>query len=169
MKFFFTSSNNKEALKAQKKFTKKFTQYSPKESDVIIPIGGDGFLLKCLHDYNYLNKPFYGINYGSIGFLMNNQNGKKLDKIIKSSQKIELKALEMKAKDVKGKYYKSIAFNEVSLMRQTQQAAKINIKINNIKRMNQLICDGVMVSTAAGSTAYNLSAHGSIIPLESKL
>ena len=107
MKFFFTSSNTKEALNAQKKFIKKFTQYPPNESDVIIPIGGDGFLLKCLHDYNYLNIPFYGINYGSIGFLMNNQNGKKLDKIIKSSQKIELKALEMKAKDVKGKYYKS--------------------------------------------------------------
>ena len=169
MKFYFTSSNTKVALNAKKKFINKFSQYRPTESDVIIPIGGDGFLLKCLHDYNHLNKPFYGINYGSIGFLMNNQNEKKLDKIIKSSQKIELKALEMKAKDVKGKYYKSIAFNEVSLMRQTQQAAKINIKINNIKRMNQLICDGVMVSTAAGSTAYNLSAHGSIIPLESKL
>ena len=67
----------------KKKFIKKFTQYPPNESDVIIPIGGDGFLLKCLHDYNYLNIPFYGINYGSIGFLMNNQNGKKLDKIIK--------------------------------------------------------------------------------------
>ena len=99
---------------------------------------------------------------------MNNQNGKKLDKIIKSSQKIELKALEMKAKDVKGKYYKSIAFNEVSLMRQTQQAAKINIKINNIKRMDELICDGIMVSTAAGSTAYNLSVHGPVLNLNSR-
>ena len=169
MKLHFTSSNTKEASNAKKKFIDRFNQCSPEKSDVIIPIGGDGFLLKCLHDYNHLNKPFYGINYGSIGFLMNNQNEKKIDRIIKSAQKIELKALEMKAKDVSGKKFKSIAFNEVSLMRQTHQAAKISIKINNIKRMNELICDGVMVSTAAGSTAYNLSAHGSIIPLESKL
>ena len=169
MKFYFISSNSIEAIKAKNKFIKKYGQTNAKKADYLIPIGGDGFLLKCLHDYNHLNKPFYGINYGSIGFLMNNQNGKKLDKIIKSAQKIELKALEMKAKDVNKKKFTSIAFNEVSLMRQTHQAAKISIKINNIKRMDELICDGIMVSTAAGSTAYNLSAHGSIIPLESKL
>ena len=169
MKFFFVSSNTSEAIKAKKKYIKKYNQSKIDDADTIIPIGGDGFLLKSLHDYKDYNKPFYGINYGSIGFLMNAETKKDLNKIILSSQNIKLKALNMIAKDIKGKSYKSIAFNEVSIMRQTHQAAKIRININDIKRMDELICDGVMVSTAAGSTAYNLSAHGSIIPLDYKL
>ena len=170
MKFFFDSSENNDALSAKENFIKKYGQNKVEEAEIIIPIGGDGFLLKSLHDYKHYNKPFYGINYGSIGFLMNKNNSdENLDKIILSAQKIKLKPLKMKAKNSKGEYYKSFAFNEVSLMRQTHQAAKISIKINDIERMNKLICDGVLVSTAAGSTAYNLSAHGSIIPLDSNL
>ena len=169
MKFFFDSLDSIDALATKEKFISKYGQYKAEKADVIIPIGGDGFFLKSLHDYNQFNKPFYGINYGSIGFLMNNENDDKLDNIISLSQKIELKALKMKAKNNKGKIFESIAFNEVSLMRQTHQAAKITININDIERMNELICDGILVSTAAGSTAYNLSAHGSIIPLDSKL
>ena len=106
---------------------------------LIIPIGGDGFLLKSLHDYKDLNKSFYGINYGSVGFLMNNQSNEELEEIIISAQKIELKPLQMKAINNKGEIYNSIAFNEVSLMRQTYQAAKISIKINEIERMKELI------------------------------
>jgi len=101
--------------------------------------------------------------------LMNSQSDQNLETIINNSQKIILNPLQMKATDKENKIFNSIAYNEVSIMRQTHQAAKINIKINDIERMNGLICDGVLVSTAAGSTAYNLSAHGSIIPLDSNL
>ena len=169
MKFFFNSSDLDDALLAKKKFIDTYGQYKADKADVIIPIGGDGFLLKSLHDFKHFNKPFYGINHGSIGFLMNAESDEKLDKIISSAQKIELKPLDMKAKNNKGESFESIAFNEVSIMRQTHQAAKITIKINDIVRINELICDGVLVSTAAGSTAYNLSAHGTIIPLDSRL
>ena len=169
MKFFFISSDSREAISAKKKLIGVYGQNSVEKADVIIPLGGDGFLLKSLHDFNKLNKPFYGMNYGSIGFLMNSDYNEKLDKIISSAQKIKLKPLNMKAKNNNGESFKSIAFNEVSIRRQTHQAAKISIRINDIERMKELICDGVLVSTAAGSTAYNLSAHGSIIPLDSKL
>ena len=136
---------------------------------MIIPIGGDGILLKSLHDFNELNKPFFGINYGSIGFLMNSTSSKNLKEVIKNSKSTDLKPLKMIAKDEDNKIFDSIAYNEVSLMRQSHQASKFQIKINDITRMNELICDGVLVSTSAGSTAYNLSAHGSILPLDSKL
>ena len=169
MKFYFNSSNADEAVNAKNKYIERYNQCKIEDADIIVPIGGDGFLLKSLHDYKSFNKPFYGINYGSIGFLMNTESKESLDKIILSAQKITLKPLKMKTKNVHGDIYESIAFNEVSLMRQTHQAAKISININDINRMKELICDGVMVSTAAGSTAYNLSAHGSIIPLNSNL
>ena len=169
MKFFFNSSNNIEALKAKNKFINKYGQHESKDADIIVPIGGDGFLLKNLHNFNQLDIPFFGINYGSIGFLMNVETKEKLENIIQNSQEIVLKTLEIIATDIKDKIFTSIAYNEVSLMRQTHQAAKINIEINKIERINELICDGVLVSTPAGSTAYNLSAHGSIIPLDSNL
>ena len=169
MKIFFTSANTEDAAKAKNLYVKKYGQSSLVESDIIAPIGGDGFLLKNLHDYNELNKPFYGINYGSIGFLMNSESDEDLKKIIIEAQKINIKPLEMIATNNKKEIFKSIAYNEVSLMRQSHQAAKIQILINDIKRMEELICDGILVSTAAGSTAYNLSAHGSIIPLDANL
>ena len=169
MKFYFTSSNSREAITTKKKYQAKYGQNNAENSDIIVPIGGDGFLLKTLHDYKKFKKSFYGINCGSIGFLMNNESKINLKEIIENSQKIKLKPLNMIVINNKDKKFESIAFNEVSLMRQTHQAAKIKIEINGIERMKELICDGILVSTAAGSTAYNLSAHGSIIPLESKL
>ena len=169
MKFHFTSSTSKEAINAEKKLINKYSQNAPNDADVINPIGGDGFLLKCLHDYNNLNKPFFGINFGSVGFLMNSALENNLTEIIKISKKTEFRPLKMKAVNINGKEFKSIAYNEVSLMRQTHQAAKVKIKINNIIRMDELVCDGVLLSTAAGSTAYNFSAHGSILPLDSAL
>ena len=169
MKFFFSSIDTLEAKKAKNIYQKKYGQVSAENSDVIVAIGGDGFLLKTIHDFRHMQKSFYGINYGSIGFLMNNENSLDLVEIIRKSQKIKLKPLIMKGKNAKNELFESIAFNEVSLIREAHQAAKLMIKINNITRMNELICDGILVSTPAGSTAYNFSAHGSIIPLESKL
>ena len=169
MKFHFISSKTKEASNATQKLIKKYGQNSPNDSDVIIPIGGDGFLLKCLHDFNNLNIPFFGINFGSIGFLMNNLGDNNLEEIVKKANKSEFKPLKMEAIDNNDKIFESIAYNEVSIMRQTHLATKVQIKINNVVRMDELICDGVLVSTAAGSTAYNLSAHGNILPLDSNL
>ncbi len=169
MKYHFISSNTVEANKAKKEYINSYSQTEPELADVIVPIGGDGILLKTLHDFNKLDKPFFGINYGSVGFLMNSTSNKNLDELINNSKSTNLNPLKMIAIDVSNNEHESIAYNEVSLMRQSHQASKFQIKINNITRMNELICDGVLVSTSAGSTAYNLSAHGSILPLDSKL
>ena len=169
MKFHFISSNTSEAIKAKKEYIDTYNQTAPELADIIIPIGGDGILLKSLHDFNELDKPFFGINYGSVGFLMNSSRNKDLNTVVKNSKSTDLKPLKMTAIDEDNKIYDSIAYNEVSLMRQSHQASKFQIKINDTTRMNELICDGVLVSTSAGSTAYNLSAHGSILPLDSKL
>jgi len=169
MKFHFISSNTSEAIKAKKEYIDTYNQTAPELADIIIPIGGDGILLKSLHDFNELDKPFFGINYGSVGFLMNSSSNKDLNTVVKNSKSTDLKPLKMTVVDEDNKIYDSIAYNEVSLMRQSHQASKFQIKINDTTRMNELICDGVLVSTSAGSTAYNLSAHGSILPLDSKL
>ena len=169
MKYHFISSNTLEANKAKKDYISSYNQTDPELADIIVPIGGDGILLKSLHDFNKLNKPFFGINYGSVGFLMNSISNHNLEELVNNSKSTNLKPLKMLAMDEKNNQYDSIAYNEVSLMRQSHQASKFQIKINNISRMDELICDGVLVSTSAGSTAYNLSAHGSILPLDSKL
>ena len=111
MKFFFDSSESNNAKLAKEKFIKVYGQTTPENANIIVPIGGDGFLLKLLHDLKHFNKPFYGINYGSIGFMMNSKNGEDLEKIISNAQKIELKPLKMKAKNNKEEIFLSIAFN----------------------------------------------------------
>ena len=169
MKFHFISSNSNDAQNAKEEYINTYSQTDPEFADIIVPIGGDGILLKSLHDFNELNKPFFGINYGSVGFLMNSSSNKSLRELIENSKSTDLKPLKMIAEDINNKNHESIAYNEVSLMRQSHQASKIQIEINNVIRMHELICDGVLVSTSAGSTAYNLSAHGSILPLDSKL
>ena len=169
MKFHFLSSESAEAKEAEKKLVDMYGQNSAKEADCIIPIGGDGLLLKSLHSLNNLNKPFFGINYGSIGFLMNNIIEKDLNETINSAKKSYFKPLKMTATSIDNQVFEAYAYNEVSLMRQTHLASKIKIKINDVIKMEELICDGVLVSTSAGSTAYNLSAHGSILPLDSNI
>tara|TARA_B100001778_G_scaffold326388_1_gene323009 strand:- start:70 stop:828 length:759 start_codon:yes stop_codon:yes gene_type:complete len=169
MKFYFSNSKSKEAIEAKEYLVSKYGQNQPEDADIIVPIGGDGFMLKNLHDFHQLNKPFFGINCGSVGFLMNAKNDEDLEILVKQSHETILYPLQMNATDSNNKSFTSIAFNEVSMMRQTHQASKIKIKINEIERIKELVCDGVLVATAAGSTAYNLSAHGSIIPLNSNL
>ena len=169
MKFHFLSSNNPEAKENEKELVKLYGQNSLEEADYIVPIGGDGLLLKSLHNYSKLNRPFFGINFGSIGFLMNNIINKDLNEIVNHSKKSIFKPLKMSAKSIDNKIYEAYAYNEVSLMRQTHLASKIKIKINDQIKMEELICDGILLSTSAGSTAYNLSAHGSILPLDSNI
>jgi len=169
MKFHFLSSDNPKANEAERKLIEMYGQNTAENSDYIIPIGGDGLLLKSLHSLNNLNKPFFGINFGSIGFLMNNIIDQDLNETISKAKKSYFKPLKMTAKSVDDQIYEAYAYNEVSLMRQTHLASKIKIKINDEIKMEELICDGVLVSTSAGSTAYNLSAHGSILPLDSNI
>ncbi len=169
MKFHFLSSNNPEAKENEKELVKLYGQNSLEDAEYIVPIGGDGLLLKSLHNYSKLNKPFFGINFGSIGFLMNNIINKDLNEIVNHSKKSIFKPLKMSAKSIDNKIFEAYAYNEVSLMRQTHLASKIKIKINDQIKMEELICDGILLSTSAGSTAYNLSAHGSILPLDSNI
>ena len=169
MKFHFLSSDNPEAKQTEKKLKSMYGQNTAENADYIIPIGGDGLLLKTLHNLNKLNVPFFGINYGSIGFLMNNIVNKDLNETVSNAKKSYFKPLKMTATSNNNELFEAYAYNEVSLMRQTHLASKVKIKINDEIKMNELICDGVLVSTSAGSTAYNLSAHGSILPLDSNI
>lgn len=148
--------------------SKLITTPCPKDSDLIIVIGGDGMMLHAMQQYMHLNIPFYGINAGSIGFLMNNFNCNKFLENIKHSLITKLYPLEMNAINRDGEEFNALAINEVSIFRQTNQAAKFKIKINDIERI-ELSADGALVSTPAGSSAYNLSAGGKIVPLNANV
>ena len=159
---------NIKSLTFKKKIEKIFTSISLKKSNLIIIIGGDGFMLNSLKKNFKYNKPFYGINSGTYGFLMNKFNYSSLYRNIASAEQVEIKPLKMKVIKKNNKISKSIAINEVSILRQSKQAATISIKNKKKIIINKLISDGVLVSTPAGSTAYNLSIHGPILDLNSK-
>lgn len=154
-----------EAQAALKALKAKVNLVAPKDASVIVALGGDGFLLQTLHRFIGQNLPIFGMNCGSVGFLMNDFRAEGLPKRIAAASAVELFPLRMRAQTVGGKVTEALAINEVSLLRQTRQAAKLRILIDGVERMPELVCDGVLVATPAGSTAYNLSAHGPIIPL----
>lgn len=133
--------------------------------DVVVVLGGDGFMLQCLHKLMRSRLAFYGMNCGSVGFLMNQYSPDHLPERITSARMSTLYPLHMFARRVTGKVSQALAFNEVSLFRQSRQAAKIRVTIDHVVRIDEMICDGVLASTPAGSTAYNFSAGGPIIPL----
>ena len=167
-KFFYIFDKSSNAQKFKKKILKKSNNYNLKKAEVIVVVGGDGFMLKNLRKYNKHNKPFYGINSGNFGFLMNKLDNKNIqNKIIKSKKTIikPLKIIATRYKKSKKKYL--MAINEVSLLRQSRQTAFLNIKIRKKNLIKKLVADGVLVSTPAGSTAYNLSVHGPILSLNS--
>ncbi|MEO5628931.1 MAG: NAD kinase, partial [Thermomonas sp.] len=141
--------------------------HAPEDADVIVALGGDGFMLQTLHRHGGLGKPVYGMKLGSVGFLMNQYRavGDDLIERIRAAEPAVLHPLEMLAQTESGTTVGSLAYNEVSLLRQTRQAAHISIELNGQVRLDELICDGVMVATPAGSTAYNFSASGPILPL----
>ena len=165
MKICFVCFDDEDSIKIKNKFVEKYNNTLPQESDVIVALGGDGFLLKTIHEFQNLNKPIYGMNIGNIGFLMNQYQEEKLVETVSKAQQINIKPINLKATSIDNKTFESIAFNEITLIRKSSQAAKLLIKINNITRMKELVCDGVLIATPAGSTAYNLSAHGPIVPL----
>ncbi len=139
------------------------------DAQVVVSLGGDGFMLETLHEMLGRNVPVYGMNCGSVGFLMNAFNEEDLPGRLSRSQAANLTPLRMHAVTNTGRVEEALAFNEVSLLRQLRQAAKIRITIDGRVRLAELSCDGVLVSTPAGSTAYNLSAHGPIVPLSANL
>jgi len=141
--------------------------------EIIVVVGGDGTMLHAIHQYMNLDIPFYGINTGNLGFLMNkahkNISSKSLQKNIDTATEVKLKLLEMTAIDIKNNQHKALAVNEVSLLRESHQASKISIEVNGQTQLNNLIGDGLIISTPAGSTAYNCSAGGPIIPITANL
>ncbi|WP_455479874.1 NAD kinase [Bartonella sp. B23] len=168
-RFHFISAETIDATKASHKLISIYGHSSLEESDVIVAIGGDGTMLQTVRDVMNTGKPIYGMNQGSVGFLMNEFHEQKLPSRIAVAHKKEIHPLRMIAKAECQEYIETLAINEVSLFRQSYQAAKIRISIDDSVRMEQLNCDGILVATPAGSTAYNLSAHGPILPLMAPL
>ena len=162
------SDNNQRSLKIKSIIKKKINQNKVKRSNITIVIGGDGFMLQTLKKYRKSKKFFYGVNSGNYGFLMNKFSSKNIVKNLTKAHMISISPLEMTVKNKNNKIKKSIAINEVSVLRQSRQAASLSIKQGSQKIIKNLVSDGVLVSTPAGSTAYNLSVHGPILSLNSK-
>jgi len=167
-KIHFAIDTNVKADTSQKALLKRYKNYLPNQSGVIVVIGGDGFMLKTLKKYQKYNKPFYGMNRGTFGFLMNKFKSKNIEKFISRAKTISISALEMHANTINNVKKTAIAINEISLLRQGRQAASLQISNGKKIVIKKLISDGVLVSTPAGSTAYNLSVHGPILSLDSK-
>lgn len=168
----FVASDSSKSIKIRDELLSHVKMHEMKDGsnvNVIVVIGGDGELLHVLHKYMHLGLPFYGVNSGSIGFLMNDLGPQEFAGKLKSATETVLYPLEMTAIDVHGKKHSAIAFNEVSIFRLTNQAAKFRIKVDGVTRMETLVADGALVSTPAGSSAYNSSAGGPIVPLGSKV
>ena len=165
---FLISDNTRKSIHIKKKIIKFINLVSPLNAKLFLVIGGDGFMLKTLKKYHDYKIPFYGINSGSYGFLMNKFSPKKFIMNIKKSKNIKVKPLIMKSVNNKNFSKIAMAINEISILRQGRQTAKISIKKNNIYLIKKLISDGVLISTPAGSTAYNLSVHGPILDINSK-
>ena len=163
---FFDKTKN--SLKIKSSLEKKIQSISLTKSKLIVVIGGDGFMLQTLKKFYKLKKPFYGVNSGHYGFLMNRFSNKNFFKNLTSAKLIQIHPLEMKVRTKNNQLKKSIAINEVSILRQSRQAASLLIKSGSKQIIKKLISDGVLVSTPAGSTAYNLSVHGPILKLNSK-
>ncbi len=166
IKPFIISDNNQKSLKIKKEILKIFKNNFLKKLNTTIVIGGDGFMLKTLKKNKLSNKIFYGVNSGNYGFLMNKFSKKSFIKNINTSKMISISPLEMTLKK-KNKVRKFLAINEVSILRQSRQAANLSIKNKSTFIMKNLVSDGVLISTPAGSTAYNLSVHGPILSLDS--
>lgn len=165
----FAASDAPEAQRAAEDLIALYGQHDPARADVIVALGGDGFMLQTLHRTMNSGKLVYGMNRGSIGFLMNRYSTENLHERLENAVENAFRPLEMQTVDTDGKTFSALAINEVYLFRQSYQAAKLRVSVDGRTRLEELVCDGVLLSTPAGSTAYNLSAHGPILPLEAPL
>ena len=165
MKLAFEAATTDEAKAARDSLSRRYDAVSREDADVIVALGGDGHMLETLRANTDLGKPIYGMNRGTVGFLMNHYDEEGLVTRIRNAVANTLYPLRMHAVTRSGEEHAALAINEVSLFRESAQAAKISIVVDGKPRLAELVCDGVLVATPAGSTAYNLSAHGPIIPL----
>jgi len=169
IKFALVATESAEAQAAEARLKARYATVPPEKADIIVALGGDGFMLETLHRFIARERPIYGMNCGTIGFLMNLYDEDALPQRLARAKMAELSPLQMIAQTQDGETHEAIAINEVSLYRQRHQAAKIRITVDGIVRLEELVCDGVLVATPAGSTAYNLSAHGPIVPIGAPL
>jgi NAD+ kinase len=165
----FVASDRPEAIDAKARLSSLYGAVGEDESDVVVALGGDGFMLETLHRNLAMRRPIYGMNRGSVGFLMNDYREDQLMERIAAAEQAIIHPLRMTAVDSQGACHNALAINDVSLLRETRQTAKLRIIIDGRSRLEELICDGALVSTPAGSTAYNLSAHGPIIPIDAQV
>ena len=164
-KIGFEASDVPAAQDALKELTKRYRAAAPQEADVIVALGGDGFMLETLHKHLRRGVAIYGMHRGSLGFLMNGYAPEELDQRIANARPVRVHPLAMTARDQHGKEHQALAINEVSLLRQSRQTAKLRVSVDASVELDELMADGIILATPVGSTAYNLSAHGPIIPL----
>lgn len=171
MAFAFFAANTPLAQAARKELVARYGESTPENAEALVALGGDGFMLQALHEALRLNRPVYGMNRGTVGFLMNGFSTDDLPSKVDAARAVTLHPLRMSAETMgqegrmEPESISALAFNEVSLFRETRQAARIRILVDGIERLDSLTCDGVLLATPAGSTAYNLSAHGPIVPI----
>lgn len=167
MRISFRASPSPTALAAYTALAARYGDEPVKTAEAIVALGGDGFMLQTLHETQSLGLPVYGMNCGTIGFLMNAYNEEGLEARLRAAEETVINPLAMTALAANGRQYHALAINEVSLLRAGPQAAKLRISVNGRERLSELVCDGALLCTPAGSTAYNYSAHGPILPMGS--
>jgi NAD+ kinase len=169
MKIAFAASPAPDALEAREILAARYGDCAEDDAEVIVALGGDGLMLETLHRTIGRKVPIFGMNFGSVGFLMNEYRAEGLVERLEGAERATIHPLRMRSTGADGVRSTALAINEVSLLRQTRQAAKLKISVDGKVRMDEVICDGALVATPAGSTAYNLSAHGPILPIDSAL
>ncbi|MEM9123220.1 MAG: NAD kinase [Pseudomonadota bacterium] len=165
----FVASPTEDAQHALRRLVHRYGNCAPAEAQAVIALGGDGFMLQTMHKFLGLGVPIYGMNRGTVGFLMNEYEEDGLVARLQKAELTRIRPLQMLATTTGGEKVDGLAINEVSLLRETRQTAKLQIEIDGRVRMDELTCDGLIVATPAGSTAYNLSAHGPVIPIDARL
>ena len=164
-KIGFEASDAPAAQEALNELAKRYPAAAPQEADVIVALGGDGFMLETLHKHLRRGVAIYGMHRGSVGFLMNGYSPDRLDERVANARPVRVHPLAMTARDQRGQEHQALAINEVSLLRQSRQTAKLRVSVDGSVQLDELMADGIILATPVGSTAYNLSAHGPIIPL----